>query len=801
MRDETKGERPTAELVARLRRDLRGDVRADAYTRHLFASDASLYSSPPLLVAFPRDAADVAAAVRAAADFAVPVVSRGAGTSLAGQTAGQGLVLDTSRHMDAIGDVDPAARQVRVDPGVVQEDLNRAAAPHGLGFGPDTSTSNRATLGGMIGNNSSGSHSIVYGTTIDHVHALEVVLADGSTARFGPVDEAQRARRAQAPTLEGAIYRGLPEILRDHARAIAEDYPKHWRQSGGYRLDYLAREFDLARFVTGSEGTLVAITEATVGLVELPKAKMFAVGHFDSIDAAIAATEDALALAPAAVEMIDSTILELSRSKREYAQMAATIEGKPAALLFVTFFGDTPTEAGAQLDRLELAWREHGHGYHFLRAESAAEQDALTKVRKAGLGLLMAASEGSRRPAAFVEDTAVAPERLGEYVKAFRAILDRHDLQAGFYGHASVGCLHIRPFVDLTAPGGAETLAAVADEIAQLVADFDGVNSSEHGDGRVRSPFNPRVFGDDLYAAMRKVKALFDPDGRFNPGVMVDAAPLTTNLRDPALPPAAPLQTHFSFAEHGGMRGAADRCQRIGACRKSGSGVMCPSYMATREEEHATRGRANALVKALSEPDPRAALGDERLHEILDLCLECKACKSECPLSVDMATMKSEFLSHYQAQHGVPLRSRLFGAIRRVNRVGAAAAPLSNRARCSSGSRASTAGARCRASRARRSCAGIASGRGRRAARAATSCSSPTRSRPSPSPRSAAPRSSCSRPPAGACGSRAPAAAGARASPRGCSARRAGWPRRWWSGSRPRPSAACRSSAASRRAC
>ena len=676
---DSRTETRSAELAAHLGRELRGEVRADAYTRHLFASDASLYSNAPLLVAFPRDAADVVAAVEAAARFEVPIVSRGAGTSLAGQTAGQGLVLDTSRHMDAIGEVDLEARRVRVGPGVVQEDLNRAVARHRLGFGPNTSTSNRATLGGMIGNNSSGSESIVYGTTIDHVHELEVVLADGSTARFGPVDEAERARRAEAATLEGAIYRGLPEILRDHARAIAEDYPRHWRQSGGYRLDRLAAgPFDLAKFVTGSEGTLVAITEATVGLIELPKAKMFAVGHFESVDDAIAATEDALALEAAAIEMIDSTILELSRSKREFARMSETIQGRPGALLFVTFFSDTPEEAGAQLDRLTAAWREHGHGYHTLRAETAAEQAALTNVRKAGLGLLMASSSGSRRPAAFVEDTAVAPERLGDYVKAFRAILERHDLKAGFYGHCSVGCLHIRPFVDLTAPGGVDTMAAVADEIATLVGDFDGVNSSEHGDGRVRSPFNPRVFGEDLYEAMRKVKALFDPDGRFNPGVMVDAPPITTHLRDPALPPAAPLKTHFSFAEHDGMRGAADRCQRIGACRKSGSGVMCPSYMATREEEHATRGRANALVKALSSPDPKAAMGDERLHEILDLCLECKACKSECPLSVDMATMKSEFLAHYQDEHGVPLRSRLFGAIRPLNRLGAAAAPLSN---------------------------------------------------------------------------------------------------------------------------
>jgi FAD/FMN-containing dehydrogenase/Fe-S oxidoreductase len=655
-------------------------VRADAYSRHLFASDASMYAHDPLLVAFPRDAGDVAAAMAVAGRFDVPVVTRGAGTSLAGQTVGGGaVVLDTSRHMHAIGEIDTESLRVSVGPGVVQEDLNRAAQRHGLGFGPDTSTSNRATIGGMIGNNSSGSHSIVYGTTIDHVHELEVVLSDGSRARLHAVDEDERARRAQAPTLEGALYRGLPEILSEHADAIATGYPRHWRQSGGYRLDRLAAgPFDLARFVTGSEGTLVAITEATVGLVSLPKARQFAVGHFDSLAAAIAATDDALELGAAAVEMIDRTILGLSRSKLEYRRLSETLEGDPAALLFVTFFADTTAEAGAQLDRLEAAWRRHGHGYHVLRAESASEQEALTNVRKAGLGLLMAASTGARRPLAFVEDTAVAPERLGDYVARFEEILDRHGLTAGWYGHCSVGCLHIRPFVDLTAAGQVETMRAVAEEVLGLVDEFDGVNSSEHGDGRVRSEFNRRIFGDDLYQAMRRVKQLFDPDDRLNPGVMVDAAPMTADLRDPALPPPGPLKTRMSFAEHGGMRGAADRCQRIGACRKTGIGVMCPSYMATREEEHATRGRANALVKALSEPDPKAALGDHRLHEILDLCLECKACKSECPLSVDMATMKAEFLSHYQDVHGVPLRSRLFGSIRRLNRLGAATAPVSN---------------------------------------------------------------------------------------------------------------------------
>jgi FAD/FMN-containing dehydrogenase/Fe-S oxidoreductase len=645
------------ELVAALRREL-ADVRDDAYTRHLYASDASMYAREPLAVAFPRAADDVAAAIALAATHDVPIVTRGGGTSLSGQAIGAGaLVLDTSRHMDAIVEIDAEARRASVGPGVVQDDLNRAAAPLGLLFGPDTSTSNRATIAGMIGNNSSGSHSIVYGTTVDHVQELEVVLADGSRATLGPDRGPERIRD------------GMKAILREHADAIATGYPRHWRQSGGYRLDRLAREFNLAKLVTGSEGTLVAITEATVGLVELPTAKLFAVGHFDSMAEAIAATDAALALQPAAVELIDRTILQLSRERIEYRALSERIEGDPGALLYVTFFGD---DGAAKLDELERSWS----AYHTLRAETAADQQALTAVRKAGLGLLMAASTGTRRPLAFVEDTAVQPERLNEYVARFKTILDAHDLTAGWYGHASVGCLHVRPFVDLTAAGGIDTMARVAEEVAGLVAEFDGVNSSEHGDGRVRSPFNRRVFGDDLYAAMQKTKALFDPHNRLNPGVMVEAAPLTTDLRDPALPPPGPLTTRLAF--DGGMRDAADRCQRIGVCRKTDAGVMCPSYMATREEEHSTRGRAQALVKVLSTPDPKAALGDARLHEILDLCLECKACKSECPLSVDMASLKSEFLSHYQDVHGVPLRSRLFGSIRRLNRLGAATAPVSN---------------------------------------------------------------------------------------------------------------------------
>ena len=671
---------PTSELARALGQATGGQARFDAYSRHLYSRDASMYAIEPIGVVFPRDRDDVQAVVSTAAEFAVPVLPRGAGTSLAGQTVGRAIVMDFSRHMSTIIEIDPGRRTARVQPGVVQQQLNLAAAAHGLMFGPDTSTSNRATIGGMIGNNSAGSHSVRFGMTIDHVNELDVVLSDASLVTFGPVAGADVAGRATRNSLEARLYAGIPVLLGRYADAIATGYPRFWRQSGGYRLDRLAgsAELNLAKLVVGSEGTLAAVVEATVGLVTAPRRRAIAVGHFRSVEAAIEAVGDALACEPAAVELIDRMILDLSRQKIEYRSLSSVLHGDPDALLYVTFFGDTATEAAAGLDRLERLWDRHGHGYHTLRAESAAEQAALLKVREAGLGLLLAASAGTSRPLAFVEDTAVDPARLPAYVRRFRQILDGHGLTGCFYGHASVGCLHVRPFVDLAAPGQLDVLRAVAEQVRDLVVEFGGVNSSEHGDGLVRSEFNRAMFGPGLYAAMRETKRLFDPAGLMNPGKMVDAPAMTDNLRDLGVSAGTPLATRLRFDAPGGMLGAADRCMNIGLCRKTASGVMCPSYMATREEEHSTRGRANALVKALSMPDPRSALGDERLHEILDLCLECKACKSECPLGVDLAALKSEALAAYQDQHGVPLRSRLFGSIRLLNRAGSAAFPLSN---------------------------------------------------------------------------------------------------------------------------
>ena len=789
-----------------MRQAVGGEVRFDAYTRHLFSRDASMYAIEPIGVVFPRDGSEAAAVVGAAAEFGVPVLPRGAGTSLAGQTVGRAVVMDFSRHMNKILAIDAEARRARVQPGVVQEQLNLAAARHGLTFGPDTSTGNRATLGGMIGNNSAGSQSVRYGMTIDHVLALDVVLSDASTAAFGPLTAAELAARAARPTLEGAICRGLPALAARNAEAIATGYPRFWRQSGGYRLDRLAGRggpggLDLARFVVGSEGTLVTVVAADVALVPAPRHRVIAVGHFTSTEAAIGATEDALACRPAAVELIDRAILELARTKLEYRQLSSILTGDPRALLFVTFFGDSEAEAAAGLDRLDARWRRNSRGYHTLRARSVADQEALLKVRQAGLGLLMAASTGARRPLAFVEDTAVDPAVLGDYTRRFREILRAHGLSAGFYGHCSVGCLHIRPFVDLTEPGQVATMRAVAEEVRDLVLEFGGVNSSEHGDGLVRSEFNRAVFGDALYGAMGEAKRLFDPDNRMNPGKITGAPPMTSNLREASPPPPARYVSKIAFP--GGMRAAADRCMNIGLCRKTAPGVMCPSYMATLDEEHSTRGRAGALVRALSMSDPRAALGDDRLHEILDLCLECKACKSECPLGVDLASLKTEALAAHYEQHGVPLRSRMFGSVRTLNRMGSAvarwqtcwAAPGRPGGWPSAGWGWPRPG-RCPGSSGTAWPGGMPDGPRSPAARGIW-CSSAIPSPASPSPPSRGPGSSCWRPPGGRCGWRpGPAAAGP-----AC-------PRAWW----PRPGArrgagppgwraVARSSAWSRRAC
>ncbi len=673
----------SSEIEAALRRELKGEVRFDSYSRHLFSTDASMYSIEPIGVVFPSDVDDVIAAVETARQFDIPVLPRGGGTSLAGQTEGHALVLDFSKHMNRVIELDPEERFAVVQPGLVQDDLNRASGVHGLLFAPDTSTGNRATIGGMIGNNSCGSRSARYGMTIDHVEELTTVLSDGSVARLHAVEPDEIARRSAVPGLEGALYREIPALIAERADVIRSAVPEHWRRSGGYRLERMLPEagrFDLSKLVVGSEGTLAITVEAKVRLVPRPSAIAALVGHFDSISAAIEAAPIAMELGATAVELVDRMILDLARKSPVHAHLTSHLEGNPGAILWVEFYGDSPEEAGAAMERLREAWSSGGHGYALVTAPTPKEQKGFRELRKAGQGLLLNDGHGRERSLAFVEDTAVDPLRLAEFTREFAGILDEHGLRAGFYGHASAGTLHIRPFMDLTRPGEVEKMRDVAEQVLVLVQKFGGMNSSEHGDGLARGEFNRRFFGDEFYSAMVEVKRIFDPDHRLNPGKKVSGPAMTEHLREPALGAAPALETHFHFDFEDGMRGAANRCMRIGACRKSpgAGGVMCPSYMATRDEEHSTRGRANALVRALSANDPAEALADPRIHEILDLCLECKACQTECPLAVDMAAMKSETLAHYYEKHGVPFRTRLFGHARALNRWGSAFAPLSN---------------------------------------------------------------------------------------------------------------------------
>ena len=666
-----------------LRRALRGEVRVDQVARHQYASDASIYRMEPLAVAFPLDADDVVAAVRVAAAHDVPILPRGAGTSLAGQTVAEAVVLDFSRHMHAMLAVDPAAQTARVQPGLVQDDLNRSVAHLGLMFAPDTSTANRATLGGMIGNNSCGMRSARYGMTIDHVESLQVVLSDGTRAHFGPVNDADVATRARGNGLEAALYREIPALVSRHDAAIRRDTPAFWRRSGGYRLERLLPDrgpFNLANLVVGSEGTLAIVTEATVRLVPTPRHVVAVAGHFHSVTAAIAATDDAQACDAAAIELVDRFILDLSRRSPVHREVVSFLDGEPGALLFVEFTGDTLAEAAAQADRLTQRWKSNGHAYAVIRADTAPMLKRFRDLRASGQGLLLAAGQGGKRSIAFVEDTAVDPSRLVEYCERFAGILRAHQLEAGFYGHASAGCMHVRPFMDLSRPTEVATMRAVAEAVLALVTEFGGNNSSEHGDGLVRSEFNARVFGVELYGVMQVVKGLFDPTNRLNPGKKVNAPAMTLHLRDAGREAPEALPTHYASFAAGGMYANANGCARIGQCRKSpGAGAtMCPSYMATRDEQHATRGRAMALAEALRSPDPRAALGDRHVQEALDLCLECKACAIECPLGVDMATLKSEVLAQVHAVHGTPWRSRFFGYARVLNVVGSAMAPLAN---------------------------------------------------------------------------------------------------------------------------
>ena len=666
-----------ADFLAELAGRVRGELRTDTYTRMLYSTDASIYQVMPHGVLIARDEEDVHAAVEAAARHKVPILPRAAGSSLAGQAVNEALVIDTSRFLDRVVELNTEERWIRLQPGIVLDALNGYLRPHGLQFGPDPASSNRAAMGGIVGNNSTGSHSISYGMTADHVLGMQAILSDGTRCRLGPLDADGLAAHQARPGLEGALYRDVAGIAADGREAILAGTPAHWRRCGGYNLDRFVDgasfkypqdpRFNLSKLVCGSEGTLAVMTELTLNLVPLPAHTALAVVHFDELFAALSAVSTILETDPSAVELLDHFGLTLAREVPQYARlMTGFIAGTPNCVLITEYSGDNPRELEQRIGALQDHLRRHGVTATVVPALDPALQTDVWTVRKVGLGLMMSI-KGDYKPIPFIEDAAVPVEHLAEYVTAIERFCSDIGTRVAYYAHASAGCIHIRPLINAKLAAEVEKLPVISSFARELLGRFGGSLSSEHGDGRARSWQNERFFGPDLYRLYQQVKGTFDPHGILNPGNVVDPPPMTETLRYGAGYGTFPHREHLSFRSDHGFSRAVEMCNGAGICRKRTEGTMCPSFMATREEEHSTRGRANALRAALSGTLPHDELTSERMFEVMDLCIECKACKAECPSSVDMAKIKIEFLATYYERHRVPLRSRLFADIGRAS--------------------------------------------------------------------------------------------------------------------------------------
>lgn len=676
----SSGEQRVTDLKG-LQRQLDGEVRDDRLHQMLYAQDASVYQEQPQAVAFPRHRRDVEAIVGAADSLGMAITPRAGGTSLAGQTTGSGLVVDVGRYMNDILEVNEEEGWVRVQPGVILEDLNRHLKQYDLFFGPDTSTANRCMIGGMIGNNSCGSHSIYYGTTRDHVLELGVVLSDGEYVEISPWDAEELKERMEEEGRLAEGVRTLDRIAGEHGELIEEKYPRPdlIRRNTGYPLDDIVGRspygdggpFSLPRFLCGTEGTLGLVVEAKLNLVERPKESLLVCVHFRDLESALRATVEAVKHDAAAVELMDRRILERTKNNIEQAKNRFWVEGDPSAVLAVEFYRDTGEELQRAADELIEQFERQGMGYAYPIVRPPKDK-AVWDLRKAGLGLLMGI-EGDTKPVTVVEDTAVAVDVLPDYIRDFSGIMDAYGTACVYYAHASVGLLHLRPELNLKDPEDVDRFEGIAEEVTDLVARYRGALSGEHGDGRVRSPLLERFFGPEVMELHREVKTAFDPKGIFNPGKIVDPKPIDEGFRFEVGEEVPQVDTYFRWEKEQGLVRATELCNGAGVCRKraGAGGTMCPSYMATLEEKDSTRGRANTFRSLLTRGDePEEAFTSDELGEALDLCLSCKGCKTECPASVDMAKMKAEYLQQRYDREGVAMSARLFGNFGRLARLG-----------------------------------------------------------------------------------------------------------------------------------
>ncbi|MFO7903019.1 MAG: FAD-linked oxidase C-terminal domain-containing protein [Pirellulaceae bacterium] len=672
-------------LELELRSELRGDVYFDLVSRGLHATDASHYQMMPACVVVPRDEEEVIQAVKIANRFGISVIPRGGATSLSGQTFGPGMVLDVSKYMDQVLEVNAEQHWARVQPGVVRDRLNARLADQGLQFAPDPATGNRATVGGMIGNNASGTRSIVHGKTIDHVISCKVVLQDGTVMELEAVDDEQWRRRSEGDSREAVIYRGMKEIIERNRDEILARYPKVMRRVSGYNLDEFVdgagytgpvggrnpsghRVWNLSNLFVGSEGTLGILLEAKVRLVPLPPATALAIVHFDDVIESLRRVPDILRHEPSAVELLDESVINEAMVNAATRDMATFIEGKPKAVLLVEVFGEDEADAARRIAALVADLRAKGIGYAWpLRTDKKAQADVWS-VRKLGLGLITNV-KGPVKGQACIEDACVPVDVLSEYIERLLKLCEDAGVPTSLYAHASVGVIHFRPMFDLHKPEARRKMAAITRQAFDMVCEYGGILAGEHGDGVVRGEFIPRFYGERLYTAFKQVKGLFDPRGLMNPGKLVDTPSMISHLRygDQYRPEDVPALFHYR--EQGGFQLAVEQCNGVGACRKQEEGTMCPSYMVTRDEEASTRGRANALRLAMSGQLTSDALSSDRLKEVLELCLACKSCKSECPNAVDMARLKSDVLQMHHDRHAAPLGYHLVGNMPRTARL------------------------------------------------------------------------------------------------------------------------------------
>lgn len=675
-------------LIRYLQRHVAGEIRFDEPSRHLYATDASLYRVLPLGVVIPRTRDDLITTVQIAGELQVPITARGGGTSLSGQSIGPGIVIDCSKYLNRILDLDPVRGRVRVEPGVVLDHLNQTLAPRGWMFGPDVATASRATLGGMIGNNSAGARSVVYGKTDDHVLGLDMILADGSAVAFSSLARPEYLRKLELRTREGDVYRTVHQVVKAHGEEIDARFPKILRRVSGYNLASLAEQTDMNRslvpLLVGSEGTLGVMAEAELALVPRLRHRGLLVPHFATLGAALDAVGACLEYGPSAVELLDELLIRLARGQRALSRHMAAVIGEPAALLMVEFSSDSPEDIADRVEKLTQRLRGIPGLTAIVPALVPELRDPLWDLRRASMPLLYGLP-GDRKPVTFVEDCAVAPERMPEFAARFREILHQHGTDGSFYGHASVGCLHIRPLLNLHSQDDVQTMRKIMTDVTDLVLAFGGSLSGEHGDGMVRSEWNAKMYGPVIYRAFTQVKAAFDPDNVLNPGRVVHGPAIEENLRVPPALAVIEPPTVMDYTSQGGYFKSIEVCNGAGVCRKTQGGAMCPSFRATRDEKDSTRGRANALREAMTGADaPTDAAGagragaDRWLFDVMDLCLSCKACKAECPANVDMAKLKAEFQQAYYARRRRPVLHMLVKHMHTLSPWGARFAGMGN---------------------------------------------------------------------------------------------------------------------------